>query len=165
MAETEVAKYGYDVAGAVADLYIKVEDYGAGEIQRMQDEIQGHLDRLDAVRKLKAAIVKALSDGSQSINFNENTELKEAYAAFAALYGEEDADILPENGILPRENGPDVLNILKEFERKPGTFVEYLISIGVVRVVNNMNIMVDCAKEIIKQNADEIRNRLRLIGR
>ena len=165
MTEAEGVNYGYNLSEAVVGLALQAEEYGAKEIERIEGEIQGHLDLLDAVRKLKAAIVKASSDGAGSIDFNENKELIEAYEAFAEIFGEEDADILPTDGIVPQENVPDVLRILDGLTRRPATLIEYLMTIGVVRRVNDLDVMIDCSKDIIKSNAEEIRNKLRMMNK
>lgn len=164
MAETEVERrpinYGYDPAGGVAQLALQAENYGAQEIQRIEEEIQGHLDCVNAVRKLKAAIVKASSEGSGAVDFNNNKELKAAYEEFSRLFGEEEADILPKGGIVEEKSVPDLLRVIDTSAKQPTMMIEYCMTIGLVRKMNDLDVMVDCAKDIIKSNADMIRRML-----
>lgn len=147
--------YGYDPAGAMVKLTLQVEGAEGNEIRHLEQEIQRDLDRLEAVRRLKAEILKA-ANGKDEINFKNNPTLKEAYEHFVEMFEGEETDILPEDSKVDARSVPDLLQIVDGFSRRPTTNIEYCMSIGLVRRMNNQEIIIDCSKQVVKENRDQI---------
>lgn len=159
MAETQV-NYGYNLAKEMAELIaFKVEPYGIGKIQEREGEINQNLVLIDTVSALKAAIVKATESGSDSINFNEDKELKAAYEKFVEAFPEAEG-FVPEDGILHAQSIPDVQRLLDGQVRRPQTIIEYtMILVG--RLINDQQAINDSGREILKDYIEAVRSWIR----
>ena len=158
MAEGEVrVDYGVNLAKEMAELVaLKVEPYGISKIEELENEqINKNLALIDIVSELKAAIVKATSNRSDSINFIEDGELKAAYARFVETFPDA-AGFVPEDGILHAESIPDVQRLLDGQVRRPTTVIEYtMILVG--RLINDQQAINDSGREILKDYVEAVR--------